>query len=405
MKKRSLFIIPLTLISSTVFAQNEYDALRFSRSFQQGTARSTAMGGAFGALGGDVSCLATNPAGMSVYKRGEFTFTPQFINCNSTSTINGFEADDSKFSFKLANVGFVQSNYNAEKSGFKGWSWGIAFNRLMDFNGKRRVYGRNDNGSMLDAWKDRANGLTYDGLHSNGLQYNVGLGYDCFLLDDDGDIKNGYLSPHDKGWFGGQGGYGEYQKFVSKTKGGLNSWDFAVSGNFDDKVLFGASIGVETLRYKQTSTYSEDDVDDRVDYKYWDFQEKIQDVGTGVNLKAGVIFKPVNYLRFGAAIHTPSWYQVERKNYSEVIALYDDNLTYTNNNDEFIVVDNPKDTISSDNKFKYNLMTPFKAIASAAFIVPGKGLLSIDYEYVNYSMSQFSNEDYDSDVFEVQNEA
>ena len=62
MKKRSLFIIPLTLISSTVFAQNEYDALRFSRNFQQGTARSTAMGGAFGALGGDVSCLATNPA-------------------------------------------------------------------------------------------------------------------------------------------------------------------------------------------------------------------------------------------------------------------------------------------------------------------------------------------------------
>ena len=406
MKKRSLFIIPLTLISSTVFAQNEYDALRFSRSFQQGTARSTAMGGAFGALGGDISCLATNPAGMSVYKRGELTFTPQFINCNSTSTINGFESDDSKFSFKLANVGFVQSNYNPDKSGFKGWSWGIAFNRLMDFNGKRRVYGRNDNGSMLDVWKERANGLNVDGLHENGLQYNVGLGYDCLLLDGDADYANQYLSVHDNGWFGETGGYGEYQKFVSKTKGGLNSWDFAVSGNFDDKLFFGASIGIETLRYKQTSTYSEDDKDNRVYYEYWDFKENIQDVGTGVNLKAGVIFKPVNYLRFGAAIHTPSWYQIEDKYYSEVKVLYDDNITYTDNNTGELKSENSnQNNISPDSKYKYSLMTPFKAIASAAFIAPGKGLFSVDYEYVNYSMTQFSNEDWDSYDFEIQNEA
>ncbi|MBQ3655505.1 MAG: hypothetical protein II956_01500 [Bacteroidales bacterium] len=405
MKKRSLFIIPLALLSSTVFAQSEYDALRFSRSFQQGTARSTAMGGAFGALGGDVSCLAANPAGMSVYKRGEFTFTPQFINCKSEALLNGFESDDSKFSFKIANVGFVQSNYNPDKSGFKGWSWGIAFNRLMDFNGKRRVYGRNDNSSMLDSWKDRSNGLEYGKLDA----YTAKLGYDCFLMDGDADVKNAYLTAHDAGWFpmvGGQGGYGEYQKFVSKTKGGLNSWDLAFSGNFDDKLYFGASIGIATLRYKQTSTYSEDDNDNCTPYEYWDFTERIKDEGAGVNVKAGVIYKPVNYLRFGAAIHTPTWYQVDDDYYSEVAALYDDNIQYEDNiTGELKIEDKSQEAISENNKYKYSLMTPFKAILSAAFIAPGRGLLSIDYEYVNYSMTRFSNEDWDSNDFEIQNEA
>ena len=403
MKKRSLFIIPLTLISSTVFAQNEYDALRFSRSFQQGTARSTAMGGAFGALGGDISCLATNPAGMSVYKRGELTFTPQFINCNSTSTINGFEADDSKFSFKLANVGFVQSNYNPDKSGFKGWSWGIAFNRLMDFNGKRRVYGRNDNSSMLDAFCEQSRGLAQPPNEDEDGElnsFNTALAFHNTLINDDGNRN--YYNPHMNSWRSPDyiGSYGEYQKYVSKTKGGLNSWDFAVSGNFDDKLLFGASLGIETLRYKQTSTYSEDDVDNRVGYKYWDFIEKVQDVGTGVNLKAGVIYKPVNYLRFGAAIHTPTWYQIEDKYSSEIDVRYDADIV----GEDELVDEINKDRLSPKNKYKYSLMTPFKAIASAAFIAPGKGLLSVDYEYVNYSMTQFSNEDWDSYAFDKEND-
>ena len=38
-------------------AQNEIDALRYSQTMQGSTARSLSMGGSFGALGGDISCL------------------------------------------------------------------------------------------------------------------------------------------------------------------------------------------------------------------------------------------------------------------------------------------------------------------------------------------------------------
>ncbi|MBQ5404587.1 MAG: hypothetical protein IIU11_09520, partial [Bacteroidales bacterium] len=175
--KKSIFLASLTLLSSAVFAQDEYDAIRFSQTYQQGTARSTAMGGAFGALGGDISCLSSNPAGISIYKRGELTFTPQFVNVNSESTIDGYNNSDNKFSFKLANFGFVSANYNAEKHGFKGWAWGIAYNRLADYNVKEFILRRNDNGSMLDSWSVQVNGMNPDYLFDESI--GAALAYKC----------------------------------------------------------------------------------------------------------------------------------------------------------------------------------------------------------------------------------
>ncbi|MCR4560170.1 MAG: hypothetical protein K5685_08835, partial [Bacteroidales bacterium] len=375
--KKSIFILSsLTLLSSASFAQDEYDAARFSQTYQQGTARSIAMGGAFGALGGDVSCLSSNPAGMSIYKRGEFTFTPQFINVNSESNINGFNASDSKFSFKIANIGFVQANYNADKSGFKGWSWGIAYNRLADFNSKEYINGLNNNSSMFDEIK--------------GI--GVSFAYDNQLLYDD---KNGNrLNAHQKGWQDQTvSGYGELQKNKIKTKGGHNSWDFAFSGNFNDILYFGASLGVETLRYKSTNIYEEDasKLSD-IEYKYWKYKRNFEINATGINLKTGIIVKPVNFLRFGAAIHTPTWFGVDDKFYATMTTQYKTEEypfeTMTGNYNDY------------DPLQKYNLQTPFKAIASAAFIAPGVGLLSFDYEYVDYSLMKFESEDFEDDGFD-----
>ncbi len=60
-----LYILPtLLLFSLFASAQNEEDALRFSRLTPFGSARVTAMGGAFGALGGDLTTLSTNPGGL-----------------------------------------------------------------------------------------------------------------------------------------------------------------------------------------------------------------------------------------------------------------------------------------------------------------------------------------------------
>ena len=103
--KRSLIIIILALaVSSLVNGQNAVDALRYSQQFMGGTARYMAMGGAFGALGADLSVLSTNPGALGVYKSSDFSFTPSVHVGASNSLYNGYSGSDSKTNFALANA-------------------------------------------------------------------------------------------------------------------------------------------------------------------------------------------------------------------------------------------------------------------------------------------------------------
>ena len=80
MKRISLiFAAALVTIFSTS-AQIVDDALRYSQIFYNGTARFNSMGGAFTALGGDISTLSQNPGGLGVFRSAEITFTPQLYN-------------------------------------------------------------------------------------------------------------------------------------------------------------------------------------------------------------------------------------------------------------------------------------------------------------------------------------
>ena len=56
-------------------AQGEMDAYKFSQYDISGTARYMSMGGAFGALGGDISSMRTNPAGLGIYRSSEVLTT------------------------------------------------------------------------------------------------------------------------------------------------------------------------------------------------------------------------------------------------------------------------------------------------------------------------------------------
>ena len=85
----------------TIYAQNEIDALRYSQSMFGSTARSFSMGGAFGALGADYSSMSSNPAGLGVYRRSEFSFSMGFANRNTDSDFLNRQRDENRFSFDL----------------------------------------------------------------------------------------------------------------------------------------------------------------------------------------------------------------------------------------------------------------------------------------------------------------
>src|ERR1035438_4467302 len=106
MRKLILVLTVGVLCTFLSKAQTDVDALRYSQMFPGGTARSMAMGDAFGALGGDFSCLSMNPAGIGLFRKNEFTFTPSILDMRTSSTYLGQTSDDSKYNFNLSNVGY-----------------------------------------------------------------------------------------------------------------------------------------------------------------------------------------------------------------------------------------------------------------------------------------------------------
>ena len=163
MKKGLLAISIIALSSITLLAQNEIDALRFSQDAPLGTARFSAMSGAFGSLGGEFSALSLNPAGIGMYQFSEFSFTPSF-NLNSNTSYYGNKVTDYESGLKIGNIGLVFSSPR-ENSEWKRINFAIGWNQLANYDGNIRIQGENNTSSIADNILAISQGYTIDELN------------------------------------------------------------------------------------------------------------------------------------------------------------------------------------------------------------------------------------------------
>ena len=102
-----------SLLSVSLFyysnAQTEIDALRYSKTDIMGTARFSAMSGAYGGVGADFTALSYNPAGSGFYQFSELTFTPSIFNNTATSYFAGEKNTDESMRFNFSTFGYVVS--------------------------------------------------------------------------------------------------------------------------------------------------------------------------------------------------------------------------------------------------------------------------------------------------------
>ena len=356
-------------------AQNEIDALRYSMINYGSTARSLGMGNAFGALGADLSVMATNPAGIALFRRSEFSFSPTFTMRSTNSNFLGTSTHDSKFNFNFGNFGAVWHwNQRDEKSDWKGWSFGINYNRLNDFGNNSTAQGLNRSNSLLDSYVEQANNNLDTNL-VNLFPFDVNLAYQTYLLNATDSPAMHYASviPHG----------GESQKRIAETRGGQGEWDFSYGTNYMDKLYFGVTLGLTTLTYHEDVTWDEKDEKDTIvtpdssfDFKSFRLTQSLRTSGSGVNGKFGVIYRPNDALRLGLAIHTPTAYTLSDE-YATHIGAKFSNTPY------------PDQDFSSPNfiPFDYKVVTPFHVIASIATIIGKQGLVSAEYEYTDYSQA------------------
>lgn len=77
-KKINIAALALIMVASAS-AQTIYDGAKFTQKDLNGTARFVGMGGAMGALGGDISTMGTNPAGIGIYRSNDIMELSAFL--------------------------------------------------------------------------------------------------------------------------------------------------------------------------------------------------------------------------------------------------------------------------------------------------------------------------------------
>ena len=381
MKKLSIALLILTVFSMGTMAQSEVDALRYSRLNYAGTARFVALGGAFGALGADFTTLSHNPAGIGLYKSSEISITPSFYIGKTEATYNGNFRDDSRYNFNLGNVGIVMASSPVSRNPQSLWKnvqFGFGINRMANFNNRIMIEGANTTSSYLTPYLDNAQGVNPNDLGA----YNTRLAYDADLLfvTDSSTWTYGIDKPAG----------GVTQRKSIETSGSLNEMVFTVGANYGDKLYLGATIGVPYIRYTETSTYTETALaDDNSVFNSMTRTDKLETSGTGLNFKFGIIYRATDWLRLGGAIHTPTFYTGVADNWEATIkSRFDNDFTLT--------------ARSPEGFYEYDLTTPMRAIGSIGIIIGKAGVISADYEYVDYSTARLRAQDYD---FNAENEA
>lgn len=370
MKKIWMFTIGGVFLTVLCFAQNEIDALRYSQLNYSGTARFTSMSGAFGALGGDFSTLSTNPAGIGIYRKSEFTFTPSFFIQGTTSNYKGSSLYDYKTNVNSSNAGIVLSYYSPEtKSAWKGAAFGVGYNRLNNFHNRISMSGKNTSNSLLDIYVNDivASGGDTSAMDPFGTQ--LALNSNAVWID-----SLGYVYHHL------QGVYGQEQTKEITTSGAMGETVFTFGGNYNDKLFLGGTLGVPHIRYNEESTYKETgDTNALNNFKYFELNQDVRTRGTGFNFKFGMIYKPADWVRIGGSIHTPSFFNMSDAWSSDMST----NVIGTTYKSE-----------SPSGSFDYSLSTPMRALGSLGFVINKMGLIGIDYEFVDYPSARLRSSDY-----------
>jgi hypothetical protein len=377
MKKNLLGLFVLTIgICAKTFAQDDADILRYSQLQSGGTARSFSLAGATGALGGDFSNASNNPSGLALYKSSEFTFSPAINSSRTNASYFSVENIDRSTRFGLGNLGLViKNNYTIKgKEVTKGWT-GIAFafgvNKLASFTNATTYSGYNKYSSIGDKY---AADLSAKGVGPNSAfgsdPWGSGLAYDAYLLD----VNSIADSTHYKAISTG----GNVNQTMSKiVKGAVNEMVISFAGNYENKLMLGGTLGIPIVNYSTEINYNEsDDSLKNSTFKNYSSISNIKANGTGINLKLGATYLVNDYIRLGVALHTPTFFNFTDKGTITMTTEREDSAS------RGIHTTDP-----TSNDIDYSITTPWRAMASAAFIFKKYGFITLDYEFVDYSSS------------------
>lgn len=396
MKRLILFpvcLVAMALVSISAKGQGVEDVLRNSQyNYSLSTARSAAMGGAFVSLGSDASSMSINPAGLGMYRDSEITITPGLRISNIATRF-----DNGNFSNSLGGnvTKFRLSNFGAVFSG-RMFTFGLGYNRLADFAGNSYSMGGPTQATIGDHFANVLNSANDGaGVPSGNIgapagneyqafyKYGAGLwpsilAYQTWLIDPTSEGGSQYsASPS---LFSGD--LVTPQQSI-RTSGAIDEITFSGAFNINDKVYFGATLGVQDIRYSMVSSYGElADQNNEGELDNLTYNQQLTQTGVGFNMKLGVTVRPVDWLRVGVAYHSPTWTRIDEK-YAMDMTVY----MWQDRNGSFA------DSPILDNEF--SMRSPNRLMLGVSGTIARRLILSLDYERVWYGDMKFRSPDFE----------
>jgi hypothetical protein len=376
MKKTGLLSIIILVLTCSISAQNADDALRYSQIFYNGTARFISMGGAFTALGGDLSSLSQNPAGLGVFRSSEISISPQLFNIKTKAGFNGNNSEDYLYNFNLGQAGIVANLINnSSTTGLISLNVGYSFNRTNNLNQTILIDGTSNSSSLADYFADISSGFFKDELAD--YVSDAFLANKAWIIDTLSGSGTEYGTVYSNYGDNPPSVYGQNIHRLVTNEGYTGEHAISIGGNYSDKVYFGATLGITRLNYSSSYQHSES-TDIALPSRFTSFNYLLyyDDTGTGYSLKLGAIYKPLDYLRIGFAFHSPTVFRINEYIHDNINSKFDDGGKY--------------DWSNNPTRFSYALTTPFRVIGGVALQIKKIALVSADYEFVDYGTAKFS---------------
>lgn len=385
--KKYIFLLFAGFTFSAAQSQEIIDAVRYAQDNLSGTARFRAMGGAFGALGGDLSSININPAGSAVFSNNQIAVTLSSFNTKNNSNYFGTNTSISDNSFDLNQIGgvFVFKNQNSNNN-WKKISFSINYENTNNFDNSIFSSGVNPTNSVDGYFLSYANGVplsvldnsNYGELDNGGQQ--AFLGYQAYIInpvDNTNPNNSQYVSNITSG-----GNY--YQENGIYTNGYNGKLSFNMATSYQDKLYFGINLNSHfTDFYRSTSFYERNNNPLGLDYtvKNLRFDNNLYTYGTGFSFQIGVIGKVTTNTRLGLAYESPTWYNLSDE--------FSQNLAAVSANSGGQLPADVVDPQLVNYYAPYKLQTPSKFTGSFAQIFGKTGLISIDYSIKNYGNTKF----------------
>ena len=391
MRLLASFLCLNLLTSGTVVAQSGYfeDAYRFSKSTPTGSARIIGVGGTQWSLGGDISNLAGNPAGLGFFRNSEASISLGYELWSADATYLGQNKSFSTSDFSLPNLSFVSAKNKGllEKGAFKGGAWGFSVQRIANFSNEFGYYSdKLGESSIIDFYLKDASGVPENQIENRGL---TGLAYQTYQINPIAVDASGKPITNPSSYDSFVLGLPFQDENVTQ-EGSASQINFGYGVNFNHKLFIGGSLGIRSLEFSSIKKYNEEFANEPLINS--SLLENLYINGTGVNLNLGLIYKPIDYVNLGFVLQTPTWFSLNEEYEASMSATFDD--YYFPQEDVTLGEENAVSDVFLSN---YGLRTPFKIGGGATIFLGKHGFISADVDWVDYSIARINSTDFNEE--------